>query len=250
MSIENHQKALVIIPVHNEEKKIAKVLDGLPRKILNVKIDILVIDDGSTDKSKKIAKSRKCNILSHPSRLGYGTSVRDGFSYGLKHKYDYILKLDADGQHDPFYIGTIVKILLRGGVDYVISSRYMREVDKLDIPPIERRLVNTMCTGAINSITKLGLSDVFCGIFGLTYDLLSKLDLESSSYGLELEMILQSHYLNARFLEIPHPLIYTKESSKFLKTFGNNDRGSLGDRLALYSGIILDTLYKYKIKEI
>ncbi|OGM27999.1 hypothetical protein A3D00_04625 [Candidatus Woesebacteria bacterium RIFCSPHIGHO2_02_FULL_38_9] len=241
------QKALVIIPVFNEEKRLAKVINKIPRQVLSVKVDILVANDGSTDNSKKIAINKKCLLVNHPKHLGYGYSVKDGFNYALKHSYDYVIKLDGDGQHDSFYVGTILKILLRGEVNYVISSRYLRTIDRVDSPPIIRRLVNTMCTGAINSITNLGLSDVFCGIFGLTKDLVSKLDLKTDSYGLELEMILQSYFHKARFLEIPHPLIYTKESSKFLKTYGKSDRGSLGIRLGVYAGIILDTLERLGI---
>lgn len=244
------RRALVIIPVFNEEKRLGKVIDGIKRQVLDVKVDILVVNDGSSDSSKKIAEEKKCLVIDHLKRQGYGESVKEGFDYALRHNYDYILKLDGDGQHDPFYISTIIKILLRGDVDYVISSRYLRKVDKIHKPPITRRLVNTMCTGAINSITKLDLSDVFCGIFGITKELLSKLDLQTKGYGLELEMILQSYFNKARFLEIPHPLIYTKESSKFLNVYGKNDIDTLGTRLEIYARIILNTLRRFCIEEI
>lgn len=243
------QKAIVILPVFNEEKNLGKVVAGISKKVLDVKVDTLVINDGSTDNFSKIARMNKCLLINHQKQLGYGVSVKDGFAYALKRGYDYILKLDGDGQHDPAYASTIIKILKRGGVDYVLSSRYMRTVDKIHRPPIERRLVNTMCTGAINSIIKNEFSDVFCGIFGLTKDLLKKLDLKTNGYGLELEMILKSHFLEAKLLEIPHPLIYTKGSSKFLSVFGKNDRSSLGLRLENYAKIILETLDELGIKE-
>jgi glycosyltransferase involved in cell wall biosynthesis len=236
------KKALVIIPVLNEEKTFGKVIDGISRKVLDVKVDILVVNDGSTDNSGKIAKKKKCLVINHKKSLGYGASVIDGFNYALKNNYDYIVKLDGDGQHDPSYVSTIIKILKRGGVDYVISSRYMRIIDRINEPPLERRLVNAMCTGAINSITKLNLTDVFCGIFGLTRDLLSKLSLKTKGYGLELEMILKAYFQKAKFLEIPHPLIYTEGSSKFLQAYGGNDRESIGRRLENYAKIILETL--------
>jgi glycosyltransferase involved in cell wall biosynthesis len=250
MAKKNQNKsALVIIPVLNEEKNLSKVIDGIPRKVLDVKIDILVVNDGSSDNSVKIAKQKKCLIINHKRNLGYGISVIEGFHFALKKNYHYIVKLDGDLQHDPVYVSTIIKILRRGEVDYVITSRYQREIDRISIPPIERRLVNAMCTGAINAITGLNLSDVFCGFFGLTRELLSKLNLKTKGYGLELEMILKAHFHKAKILEIPHPLIYKNGTSKFFQTFGGKDRETIGKRLEYYAKIILETLEELNIKQ-
>jgi hypothetical protein len=105
-----------------------------------------------------------------------------------------------------------------------------------------------MMTAAINKITKRELSDVFCGFFALTVALIKKLKLQTKNYGLELEMILKAHFLGVDILEIPHPLIYQKGSSKFTHVFGK--KHNLGMRLELYTQIILDTLAELNIKEI
>ncbi len=246
--IKKKIKALVVIPVLNEEKNLMLILKKIPGQIAGVLIDILIIDDGSTDRSGYIAKLNGCKIIEHKTRLGYGQSVIDGLSYAKNHNYDYVVKMDGDGQHEVDYLGTMIKILKRGGVDYIISSRYMRKIDRLSKPPLDRNLVNVMMTASINKITRRNLSDVFCGFFALTVPLIKKLKLRTKNYGLELEMILKAHFSGADILEIPHPLIYTKGSSKFTHVFGR--KHNLGLRLELYTQIILDTLHELNIKEI
>lgn len=248
MPTEQPKKALAVIPVLNEEQKIKSVIQAIPQKVLDVEVKTLVVNDGSTDRSEQIARYNGALVINHSKRLGYGRSVRDGFNYAKKHHYDYVVKLDGDGQHEVQYLSTVVKILRRGGVDYVVSSRYKRQIDQLTKPPLERRLVNIMVTGAINKITKQKLTDVFCGFFGLTTALLRKMRLRTDGYGLELEMLLKAHFSGANILEIPHPLIYTKQHSKFTQVFGTEH--NLGRRLELYGHIILDTLEELNIKEI
>lgn len=246
---EKNKKALVIIPVYNEEKRLGSVLEQIPKKVLDIKVDILVVNDGSTDKSEKIARENATRVVSHKERLGYGRSVRDGFSYAFENGYNYVVKLDGDGQHDPRRIKTVIKILDRGDTDYVLSSRYLRIIDRKSKPPLERRLVNIMATGAINKITGLNLSEVFCGFFGLKTDIIPSLKLKTDHYGLELEMILKAHFGGYRLLEIPHSLIYfQKEGSKFTVSFGKEH--NLGMRLELYAAIILKTLEELNIKYI
>jgi len=245
---QQSKKALAIIPVLNEERNIKSVIQAIPKKVLDVDIDTLVINDGSTDKSEQVARYNGAMVLNHPKRMGYGKSVRDGFNFAKKCKYNYIVKLDGDGQHEVKYLTTVVKILHRGGIDYVVSSRYLRKIDQVTPPPLERRLVNSMMTGAINQITKRKFTDVFCGFFGLTTDILKGLSFKTESYGLELELILKTHFKRASILEIPHALIYTKHHSKFKEVFGRDH--NLGMRLELYTKIILDTLEELNISQI
>ncbi|MBU1111077.1 glycosyltransferase family 2 protein [Patescibacteria group bacterium] len=246
-NISKTEDILIIIPAYNEEQRLDKVLIGLPDECLGAQVDTLVVNDGSTDKTRQIAERRGCLILDHPNRQGYGASLIGGFNYALKKNYGYITKLDGDGQHEPAYIKTIIKILKRGGTDYVLSSRYQRKIDCKSTAPAERKLVNRMITGAINSVTRQNLTDVFCGCFGLTVETLKKLNLKTTNYGIELEMILQAHFAGAQILEIPHPLIYTEGSSKFLEVYGESH--NLGARLEAYTTIMMDALKQLGISE-
>lgn len=246
------KKVLIIIPVFNEEKNLKEILEAIPKNsFADVKIDVLVVNDGSTDRSGPIAKEKGCLTLDHPKRLGYNASVVDGFNFGLENNYDYLLKMDGDGQHDPDYIPIVLKILRREDLptDFVISSRYLRKIDRRTGFPLERRIVNIMITGLINKITKRNFSDVFCGFFGLKTKILRDMDLKSKgdSYGVELELILKAHFSGAKILEIPHPLIYKKHCSKFVETFGRNH--NLGRRLEAYTKIVMDTLKELKISD-
>lgn len=240
------KKALVVIPVFNEEKHLKEVLSDIPRECLGVDIDTLVVNDGSSDKSRKIANQSGVLLLNHRENFGYGVSVTDGLDYAIKNGYDYVVKIDADGQHDPSYVSTILKILGRGGVDYVLSSRYLRRVDAVSKPPVDRKLVNMMITGAINKITGRRLSDAFCGFFGFRIEELKKImPFKTKGYGIELEMILKAHFRGLELLEIPHPLIYTKGSSKFLEVYRTDH--NLGLRLENYASIVMDTLEEINV---
>jgi glycosyltransferase involved in cell wall biosynthesis len=242
------KRAIVIIPVLNEADGLNGLLNSVTRKVLDIDVDILVINDGSEDDSAKIAFQNNCVLINHDKRVGHGASVREGCEYAIKNGYDYIVKMDGDGQHDPRYLTTIIKILAKGNTDCVISSRYLRKIDQVTIPPIERKVVNGMVTGAINRITKSNYTDAHCGIFGFRTAIYNDIDFKTKDYGVVIELILKAHFRNYNILEIPHPTIY-KESkgSKFEHVYGK--KNTLGARLEAYTQVILSTLAELGISD-
>ncbi|MCY9695064.1 glycosyltransferase family 2 protein, partial [Paenibacillus alginolyticus] len=90
---------LIIIPAFNEEANIGKVLQGIYARKLPV--DVLIIDDGSLDKTAAIARSQSAIVVSHPCNLGYGAALQTGYQYAFAKGYRYLIQFDADDQHDP-----------------------------------------------------------------------------------------------------------------------------------------------------
>jgi len=113
---------LIIIPAYNEERNIKKVLSGLKKS--HHSLDILVVNDGSTDNTEAIAVAEKARVLSLPFNLGYGGALQAGFKYAVLEGYRYVIQFDGDGQHDPEDVKTILELLELGN-DIVIGSRFL-----------------------------------------------------------------------------------------------------------------------------
>lgn len=117
------REALVIMPCFNEEGNIRNVLTSLLE--LNYDVDILVVNDGSTDRTLTRLQGLNITVVSHPFNLGYGAALQTGFKYATVHGYRYIMQLDADGQHDVHYIPALLDRLRKDDVDLVIGSRFL-----------------------------------------------------------------------------------------------------------------------------
>jgi glycosyltransferase involved in cell wall biosynthesis len=113
-------RVLVAIPARNEAGNLQAVLEEL--RSLRPNDDLLVVDDGSTDETARVARHLRCPLLELPFHLGYGAAIQAGIKHGLRHGYPVVVTFDADGQHDP----RDIEALLEGvgaGADLVIGSR-------------------------------------------------------------------------------------------------------------------------------
>ena len=94
--------------------------------------EVLVVDDGSTDRTVEMATLAGAEVISHSSNLGIGSSLKTGYKYGLRNGFDIIVQLDADGQHDPLFISPLIDYLTRNDLDLVTGSRFLgRDVENL-----------------------------------------------------------------------------------------------------------------------
>ncbi|MGD1075011.1 MAG: glycosyltransferase family 2 protein [Thermodesulfovibrionales bacterium] len=116
---------LIIIPALNEEKTIGAVVSEA--KKCTPYADILVVNDGSTDTTADIAKEMDVMLIDLPFNLGYGAALQTGFRFAEKYGYDFVITLDADGQHIPSSVETLVSAMEREGADVVIGSRFLEK---------------------------------------------------------------------------------------------------------------------------
>lgn len=119
---DGHPTGLVVIPAYNEEACIGVVLDELsaywPRE------RTLVVDDGSMDRTSDIARMRGVPWVRHATNLGYGPTLQTGFLYAERLGFDFVVLLDADGQHDPRFLPDMARTLIESGADLVVGSRF------------------------------------------------------------------------------------------------------------------------------
>jgi len=129
-------RTLIVIPAYNEEANIASTIESIREAISDV--DIVVVDDGSTDETPALAREQGATVLSLPFNLGYGAALQTGFRYAQMKDYDEVVQIDADGQHEPDCIPDLLNELRKGDVDVVIGSRFLGQ--GVYRPPLLRRL--------------------------------------------------------------------------------------------------------------
>ncbi|MGA1871604.1 MAG: glycosyltransferase family 2 protein [bacterium] len=128
-------KILIVIPAYNEEKNIAKVIATIKNHFQNA--TIVVINDGSEDKTGKYAQAAGAKLINLPYNMGYGVALQTGFKYALRNKYQYVIQMDADGQHEPSNIPCLLKPLFSAEADVVIGSRFLNNT-KYKLSPFKK----------------------------------------------------------------------------------------------------------------
>jgi glycosyltransferase involved in cell wall biosynthesis len=135
MNVTQHERSgedadaaiLVILPAYCEEASLAAVLDDLAATLPDV--DVLVIDDGSPDRTAEIAASRSVHVVRHPFNLGYGCALETGYLFGRRGAYKAVVQMDADGQHEARYVKLLAAPVLAGQADIVVGSRFVETVE-------------------------------------------------------------------------------------------------------------------------
>lgn len=120
--MSNHE-LVVIIPAYNEAANVARVI-----KAINVQLpeaDVVVIDDGSRDRTVSQAAGAGAKVISLPYNMGYGAALQTGYKYGRENGYALLAQIDADGQHDPVYIRQMLELIRGNEADIVIGSRFL-----------------------------------------------------------------------------------------------------------------------------
>ncbi len=118
-------KTLIIIPAYNEEENIAYVINDISRNYKEA--DILVVNDGSTDATAKVAEELGVNVITLPFNLGIGSAMQTGYMYAEKKGYDVVIQFDGDGQHRADQIRILIKPIVENTCDVVVGSRFIGE---------------------------------------------------------------------------------------------------------------------------
>lgn len=118
-------KCLIIIPAYNEAENIEKVVDNLIENY--PQYDYLIVNDGSTDDTKKICRCSHYQVLNLPINLGIGGAVQAGYRYAWENGYDAAAQIDGDGQHDVAFLAGMLELLEEGRADEVIGSRFVEK---------------------------------------------------------------------------------------------------------------------------
>ena len=152
-------KILAIIPAFNEEKKIEETVALVKR--INKSVDVLVVNDGSLDKTESILEKIRVKYVSHPYNLGYGVAIQTGYKFAYKYDYDLVVQLDADGQHDPRYIEQMVVMMKEKKMDVVVGSRFMENTGYH--APLSRKIGMVFFSFIVSMVTHRKVTDSTSG---------------------------------------------------------------------------------------
>lgn len=166
----------IIIPALNEEKKIGETIKKIPHKIDGIdSVRILVIDDGSTDKTVSQAKQAGAEVISHSENKGVGAAFQTGLEWGLSTKKDVLTNIDADGQFDPRDISAMIKPILENQADVVVANRFQN--GRPENMSATKYYGNKMMTFLINKLSGLKLTDVSSGFRAYNREAMLRLNL-------------------------------------------------------------------------
>ena len=223
-----NRKFLTALPVYNESNYVNPVLD----QVLRYSPHVLVVDDGSTDGTTELLAQRSdIQLLTHARNQGYGAALRSAFEYALTQRYDMLVTIDCDGQHEPQRIPDFVAACAEAQI--VSGSRYLQAFSGQSLPPAERRNINLQITTELNRRLSLNLTDAFCGFKAYRHDALACLHITETGYAMPLEVWAQAVQAGLKIVELPVPLIYLDESRSFGGSLDNAN-----ERLGYYRQVL------------
>ena len=152
-------KLLILIPAYNEAENIERVVNNLIENY--PQYDYVIINDGSTDATRKICARNGYNLMDLTVNVGLSGAIKSGMRYANYYGYDYVLQLDGDGQHDPTYIQSMIDKMMETDCDIVIGSRF-----KTKKKPMTSRMIGSQILTAAIWLTTGGkyIGDVTSGM--------------------------------------------------------------------------------------
>jgi len=186
-------KAFAVIPAFNEEKTVAKVVNKTKKYC-----PVIVVDDGSKDKTADLAKKSGAILIKHEINEGYGKSLVDGINEAIKRKAEFVITLDADGQHDPDDIPKFIDAL-KNGYDVVSGSRFL---SGKSWGSWKRQLAIKALTSQTHLFSGLKLTDIQTGFRAYNTNIFKKISLRHTGMGFSVELPIKAKKIGCKFVEV------------------------------------------------
>lgn len=202
MDTEKKVTLVVTIPAYNESATIAEVIAAVPNQIEGIdKVDVVVIDDGSSDDTATIAKAAGAKVVSFTHNRGLGAAFNQGVKIALGLGADIIVNIDGDGQFNPADISKLIKPVIDGQADMVTASRFADSQLVPTMPPI-KKWGNRRVANIVNKLAGLNLCDVSCGFRAYSRDAAMRVTL-MGGHTYTQEIILDMAFRGLSILEVP-----------------------------------------------
>lgn len=196
-------KSIAIIPAYNEEVEISAII----KRSLKFVDKVLVVDDGSTDRTSQIAKDAGARVIKHYNNLGKGVSLKDAFAE--VRGYDIVVTIDGDGQHNPDEMPKLMRPIREGRADFVNGSRYLNGSDDT---PAYRHAGQKILDIATNITSGTHVTDSQSGFRAFTGKIIPYFRFRDTGFGIESEMLADAAENNFRILEVPITVRYDVEN--------------------------------------
>lgn len=187
-------KVAVLLPAYNEEVSIASMI------LLSLQYadEVIVIDDGSSDRTSEVSRLAGATVLSHTTNKGKGAALKTGFKYAQD--YDIIVTIDADGQHNPSEIPDVIKPIMEDRADIVNGSRYISGKDTTT--PTYRRVGQTVLDNATYLASGVKLTDTQSGFRAFSSKSIEYFNFDPNGFGIESDMLIEASVNKLRIVEV------------------------------------------------
>jgi glycosyltransferase involved in cell wall biosynthesis len=197
---------IVVIPSYNEERTIGSIV----KKIVAMGLTVLVVDDGSIDGTERIALDSGAMVIRNKRNMGKGRSIREGIACVTKKtKFEWVVLMDGDGQHHIEDLFALMEGSRGGDADMVTGNR-MHDTENM---PLLRYLTNRFTSFVVSGMCRQQIPDTQCGYRLVKADVLTALELESSRYDIESEMLIKAAQKGFKIRSVPIQTIYGEECS-------------------------------------
>jgi glycosyltransferase involved in cell wall biosynthesis len=203
--IGDRSRVAAVIPAYQEENHVAQVARRVRAQLEHV----LVVDDGSTDATAERARRAGVDVIVHPQNRGKGESIKTGMRYWLDRGIDYVVLLDADGQHLPEEIVRFIDAVGQNNVMIFVGTR-MNDVTSM---PLVRRVVNRYMSDKISRACGQHIPDTQCGFRMLHRDVIPELLGGTNRFDYETEMLIIASRNGHRIAAVPITTVYSDEIS-------------------------------------
>lgn len=200
-------KVLVAIPAYNEEVAIGSIVI----RSLKFAERVLVVDDGSQDRTAEVARLAGAEVLVHGANQGKGASIKDAFEYARNSDVDILVLIDGDGQHDPDEIPFLIKPILEKKADLVNGSRFLKK-NSHSVPKY-RRLGQEILTLATNVGVRQKITDTQNGFRAFSRKTFDCFSFKVNGMAVESEMLMDASDAGIRIKEVPINVRYDVEGS-------------------------------------
>jgi glycosyltransferase involved in cell wall biosynthesis len=214
------QKVLVFVVAYQAESTLAGVLDRIPPLPPDIDVEVLVIDDSSSDRTfevglrSRVRSGMRVTVLSNPTNQGYGGNQKLGYAYAIRNGFDFVVLLHGDGQYAPECVPALLQPLLDDAADAVFGSRMMVEgAARRGGMPLYKFIGNKILTWCQNRLLRTRLSEFHSGFRAYRVSALAKIPFQfnASVFHFDTEIIIQLVLGGFRIVEVPIPTYYGDE---------------------------------------
>jgi glycosyltransferase involved in cell wall biosynthesis len=213
VSERSGRKVTVVMPALNAARTLATMFEAIPRDWVD---EVIVVDDGSTDRTVEIARSLGAHVIWHPHTAGYGANQKTCYLEALQRDAEVVVMLHPDGQYEPSLIPTLIEPIVGGEADMVLGSRMLEpKAARANGMPRYKIAANRMLTRVENAVMRTSLTDLHTGYRAYSKELLLKVPFlrNSIDFSFDSEMILQAAELGFRITEVPARSLYFQDAS-------------------------------------
>ncbi|MEL6894213.1 MAG: glycosyltransferase family 2 protein, partial [Actinomycetota bacterium] len=204
---------VLFLPAHNEEPRVAGVIERAPAQVNSHPVQVVVVDDGSTDNTAAVARGAGADVITHDPNRGLGAAVATGFRVGVTRNAAAVAFCDADGEYDPAELANLVAPVLDGEADYVVGSRFAGTIEHMRP---HRRFGNQVLTRWVRWMSRTPVTDGQSGYRVLSYDAAAE-TVSAHDYNYAQVLTLDLIMRGFRYHEVPITYHFRESGRSFIR---------------------------------